>query len=71
MHRRTLSERYLLFLFSFQNKGFIPYRDSKLTRLLKDSLGGNCQTVMIAAVRYVQFKTSGYVFRGSDRGPML
>ncbi|BFZ04113.1 hypothetical protein BsWGS_07153 [Bradybaena similaris] len=31
-------------------KGHIPYRDSKLTRLLKDSLGGNCQTVMIAAV---------------------
>lgn len=29
---------------------YIPYRDSKLTRLLKDSLGGNCQTVMIANV---------------------
>lgn len=28
----------------------IPYRESKLTRLLKDSLGGNCQTVMIANV---------------------
>lgn len=28
----------------------VPYRDSKLTRLLKDSLGGNCQTVMIATV---------------------
>ena len=33
------------------NKGnFVPYRDSKLTRLLKDSLGGNCRTVMIANV---------------------
>ncbi len=29
---------------------YIPYRDSKLTRLLKDSLGGNCQTVMIANI---------------------
>ncbi|XP_023929910.1 kinesin-like protein KIF18A isoform X2 [Lingula anatina] len=28
----------------------VPYRNSKLTRLLKDSLGGNCRTVMIAAV---------------------
>ena len=28
----------------------IPYRDSKLTRLLKDSLGGNCRTTMIANV---------------------
>uniref|UniRef100_A0A8C8S1A0 Kinesin-like protein n=1 Tax=Pelusios castaneus TaxID=367368 RepID=A0A8C8S1A0_9SAUR len=31
-------------------KSHIPYRDSKLTRLLKDSLGGNCRTVMIAAI---------------------
>lgn len=28
----------------------IPYRDSNLTRILKDSLGGNCQTLMIANV---------------------
>ncbi|XP_011375424.1 kinesin-like protein KIF18B [Pteropus vampyrus] len=31
-------------------KSHVPYRDSKLTRLLKDSIGGNCRTVMIAAV---------------------
>ncbi|XP_003962317.2 kinesin-like protein KIF3C [Takifugu rubripes] len=28
----------------------VPYRDSKLTRLLQDSLGGNAKTVMIATV---------------------
>ena len=28
----------------------IPYRDSKLTRMLEDSLGGNCKTTMIAMV---------------------
>ncbi|CAG9465541.1 unnamed protein product [Pedinophyceae sp. YPF-701] len=28
----------------------IPYRDSKLTRILEDSLGGNCKTTMFATV---------------------
>jgi hypothetical protein len=29
---------------------FIPYRDSKLTRLLEQSLGGNSATTMLAAI---------------------
>ena len=35
---------------------FVPFRDSKLTRMLKDSLGGNCKTVMIATVSPASFQ---------------
>eukprot|EP00759_Apiculatamorpha_spiralis_P031898 PhF_6_TR33624/c0_g1_i1/m.49108 len=33
-----------------QHTVFIPYRDSTLTKLLMDSLGGNCKTLMVATV---------------------
>ena len=39
----ALSDPYL-------KKGFIPYRDSKLTRIMKDSLGGNTKAIMIACL---------------------
>jgi len=33
-----------------ENSGRVPYRDSKLTRLLQDALGGRCKTVIIATI---------------------
>ena len=32
------------------NRSHIPYRNSLLTTILKDSLGGNCRTTMIATI---------------------
>lgn len=33
-----------------KHRDHVPYRQSKLTHLLKDSLGGNCKTAMVANV---------------------
>lgn len=33
---------------SEKNMSHVPYRDSKLTRILQDSLGGNSKTYLIA-----------------------
>ena len=32
------------------DRSHIPYRDAKLTRILEDSLGGNCRTTMICTI---------------------
>ncbi|XP_067121658.1 chromosome-associated kinesin KIF4 [Centruroides vittatus] len=47
----------------------VPYRDSKLTRLLQDSLGGNSHTIMIACVSPADFNLDETVntLRYADR----
>jgi len=40
---------------ALSNKSFhVPYRDSKLTRILQDSIGGNTRTCLIATIAPVQ-----------------
>ena len=44
----------------------IPYRDSKLTRVLQEALGGRSKTCIIATVRiiiYIVFVRQGHVSR--------
>lgn len=45
-------------LSSRQSGSYVSYRDSKLTRLLQDSLGGNAITYMIACVTPAEFHLS-------------
>ncbi|CAM9758314.1 unnamed protein product, partial [Chrysoparadoxa australica] len=35
---------------SRKNPGHVPYRQTKLTNVLKDSLGGNCNTLLVACI---------------------
>ena len=42
-------------LSDYRKKGaYVPFRDSKLTRLLKESLGGNSKTIMVACISPLQ-----------------
>lgn len=43
---------------------FVPYRDSVLTWLLKDSLGGNSKTIMIASEEQELNETNPDILNG-------
>ncbi|KAJ1983306.1 hypothetical protein H4R34_001361 [Dimargaris verticillata] len=50
---------------------FIPYRDSTLTWLLKDSLGGNSRTAMIAAISPADYDETLSTLRYADRAKRI
>ncbi|KAI6128550.1 hypothetical protein EV401DRAFT_893590 [Pisolithus croceorrhizus] len=50
---------------------FIPYRDSVLTWLLKDSLGGNSKTAMIAAISPADYEETLSTLRYADQAKKI
>ncbi len=50
INRGLLSLGNVIAALSDSKANHIPYRDSKLTRILQDSLGGNSKTILIACV---------------------
>ncbi|EQC35875.1 hypothetical protein SDRG_06625 [Saprolegnia diclina VS20] len=58
---------------SGKKKILVPYRNSKLTHLLKDSLGGNAKTIMIAALSpaSVNYAETLSTLRYADRAKQI
>ncbi|KAJ7087310.1 kinesin-like protein [Mycena belliarum] len=50
---------------------FVPYRDSVLTWLLKDSLGGNSKTAMIAAIAPADYEETLGTLRYADQAKKI
>ncbi len=55
------------------NSKYVNYRDSKLTRILKDSLGGNSKTVMVAHISpaSIHFEESRNTLTYADRAKYI
>ena len=50
---------------------FVPYRDSVLTWLLKDNLGGNSKTAMIAAISPADYEETLSTLRYADQAKKI
>lgn len=47
-------------LIEFDYRGHVPYRDSKLTRILQPALGGNSNTAIICNITLAQVNHLSY-----------
>ncbi|XP_041817117.1 kinesin-1 heavy chain-like [Chelmon rostratus] len=47
MINKSLSSLGIVIAALAEGSSYVPYRDSKMTRILQDSLGGNCRTTMV------------------------
>uniref|UniRef100_A0A8C4H8E9 Kinesin-like protein n=1 Tax=Dicentrarchus labrax TaxID=13489 RepID=A0A8C4H8E9_DICLA len=47
MINKSLSSLGIVISALAEGSSYVPYRDSKMTRILQDSLGGNCRTTMV------------------------
>jgi kinesin family protein 18/19 len=56
-----------------KNVDFVPYRDSKLTRILKDSLGGSTKTFMITCIslEHRHFEETIHTLNYASRAKMI
>lgn len=63
--------RVIAVLSSGSTKSMIPYRDSILTWLLKDSLGGNSKTAMVACISPTDYEESLSTLRYANQAKMI
>jgi hypothetical protein len=56
-----------------EKKAVVPYRDSALTRILQNALGGNSKTIMICAISpaSVNYEESLSTLRYADRAKKI
>lgn len=67
----TTLGRVIAILSSGNSKSVIPYRDSTLTWLLKDSLGGNSKTAMIACISPTDYEESLSTLRYANQAKKI
>ena len=73
INKSLLALNKCITLLTSQNRKFIPWRESKLTRLLQDSLSGNSRVVMIATISQalVAFDETMFTLQYANRAKNL